>query len=110
MRYQVTVPNKLTCYGAPETAMIVRQLDAAIVSAASNLNVGARAKWTPDDGVQVIEIDDGAKFSIGDVVVSAIENANYPSGHAKGGTHAIVAFRPVRPTRAFDRVYRRYGT
>jgi ribonuclease BN (tRNA processing enzyme) len=78
MRYQQHIPGKLTIYGPPGTqrlvaGILVSQQPLVELDAAGNPQI---AKLPPSE-VAAIEVIGGAKFGIGGVKVTAIENSHY---------------------------------
>ena len=93
MRYQQHIPGKLTIYGPPGTqrlldGILASQQPLVDLDAAGNSQI---AKLPPSE-VAAIEIIGGAKFGIGDVKVTAIENSHYGF---KPGTKDAAAYQSL---------------
>ncbi len=87
LRYQALVTDPVTIYGPPGTKRVV---DALIAGMAPNDETPS-ALWSwmktaPEKIYTVVEIGDGAKFSVGEVKVTAAENSHY--GFAPGSEEA----------------------
>lgn len=76
LRYQTSGPNPVTIYGPPGTRETVTRLFAAMEPGGHAIQT-MRMAGGPDAGVKVVEIDDGATFSAGDVKITATDNSHY---------------------------------
>lgn len=94
MRLQTADQGKLMIYGPPGT----RELTEGILASLRPLQMLSHAvgsKAGTADGIEVIEIGDGAEFRLGAVEVSARANNHYPpvANPAEAALHTSLAFR-----------------
>lgn len=77
LRYQTGVTGLLTIYGPPGTQATVDGLVSAMVPALGPLGVMRPMGKAPKDTVHVVEIGDGATFTVGQVRVTAAANSHF---------------------------------
>jgi len=86
LRWMNQFPGRLTVHGPPGTQSVV---DGIIASLAPPASIGfglGSAPPSPRDSVTVVEVADGANFTIGDVKVRAVANSHFdhPGGEQDG--------------------------
>lgn len=77
LRWMNNIPGKLKVYGPPGTREIV---DGALLAMKPQARVGfglGTASPPPESSVEVIELTDGARVSIGDITVTAAANSHF---------------------------------
>ena len=95
MRYQGSGPgcSTVTIYGPPGTKRLVEGLRAAIQPGA-----GLSPMAPPD--VNVVELSDGAKVSLGDIDVTAAANTHYNLWNGAGAKPVALSYRFTLPDRS----------
>ncbi|PZQ65400.1 MAG: MBL fold metallo-hydrolase [Phenylobacterium zucineum] len=100
LRYQTSGPNPVTIYGPPGTRETVGRLFAAMEHGGHAIQT-MRMAGGPDAGVKVVEIEDGATFSAGDVRVAATSNSHYVTLKSKAEPQPLsLSFRFDAPGRS----------
>lgn len=80
-RYQTIATRPLTIYGPPGTKRTVAGLIAAMGPITDpGTNLRARSPLAPDAAVQVIELADGDKVTLGELTVTVARNTHYDNG------------------------------
>ena len=91
-RYQLVAPGVLTIYGPPGTTAVVDGLIAAMEPAAlAGSVIRQRAGRRPADTVNVIEIGDGSRLTLGAIKVTAAANSHYAAMTDAGDAHPPVS-------------------
>lgn len=100
LRLQTRTTAPLTIYGPPGTGAIVDGLIAAMKpSARSGFGVPGEVPIDPAAGVRVVELDDGATVTLGDMTVTTAANSHYsfPAGSDEARTFRSLSFRFALP-------------
>lgn len=92
MRYQSLYSSRITVYGPPGTRALVDGVLAAMTPSMSLVRRG-------ELDVQVEEIGDGSRITLGDIVVTAAKNSHYVASGDGHGATASLAFRFDLPDR-----------
>ncbi len=103
LRYQAATPGVLIIYGPPGTQATVDALTDAMLPAMESLGaMRPTSGSSPRGTVRVIEIADGAKFTVGNVRVSAAVNTHYsfPTGSPAASRNLSFAYRFDMPGRS----------
>ncbi len=103
LRYQSATPGVLVIYGPPGTRATVNALTDAMLPAMESLGaMHPTSGSSPANTVRVIEIADGAKFTVGKVRVSAAVNTHYsfPTGSPAAARNLSFAYRFDTPGRS----------
>ncbi|CDO34233.1 MBL fold metallo-hydrolase [Novosphingobium sp. KN65.2] len=96
LRLQTRTEDPLTIYGPPGTKAIVAGLiDAMKPSARSGFGVPGEIPIDPAASVEVVELDDGDKVTLGDMTVTAAGNTHYsfPPGSQEAKDFRSLSFR-----------------
>jgi len=102
-RYQGLTPGQVTIYGPPGTKRLVDGLLVAMSPMTEiGTNVRARHPKAPEDMVRVVELADGAAFSVGAIGVKAAVNSHYSlgAGAVENKNTSSLAFRFDLPDRS----------
>ena len=102
-RYQAINPSAVTIFGPPGTRGLVASLVAAMTASLDSVgNVRARAVGGLGDNLNVVEVGDGARFSVGEVQVTAVANTHFVASlPGSAGTPAVsLAYRFDLPDRS----------
>jgi len=103
MRYQAATPGVVTIYGPPGTKRTVDALNAAMAPFVDARPTMARfLQKSPAESVQVIELTDGSKVTIGKVSVTAAVNSRYSftPGSADAERFQSLSYRFDTPDRS----------
>lgn len=103
MRYQTRVRTPLTIYGPPGTARLVAGLVAAMVPASEvGAGVPGAPRQSPEAGITVEEIGDGARVALGPIIVTAARNSHfsYPDGSPEAARYQSLSLRFDLPDRS----------
>lgn len=76
LRFQTSGATPVTIYGPPGTRETVAGLFAAMGPGGHAIQT-MRMAGGPDANIKIVEIEDGATFSVGDVKITATENSHY---------------------------------
>jgi ribonuclease BN (tRNA processing enzyme) len=102
LRFQSRQNGPLDIYGPPGTQHLVSQLILAMrPGEKASETMGPSLFGKPDAGIKVIEIGDGAAFSVGGVRVTAVENTHYQTlGLPSASRPVSVSYRFDAPGRS----------
>lgn len=102
LRYQTSVYAPLKIYGPPGTKQMVDGILTAMQPAAhSGYGMPGSAYHAPGEGIEVIEIRDGARFALGSAKVTARKNTHYSfaAGSADDQAYESLSLRFDMPDR-----------
>lgn len=102
LRYQTDIFQPLRIYGPPGTRELVAGLVAGMMPAAhAGYGMPGAAFRAPDEGLEVIELRDGASFTLDSIVVAARKNTHYSflPGSEEDDAYESLSFRFEAPDR-----------